>query len=315
MTAPERRLAPVMTGIAAMVFDVDGVLTDSARVHAEAWKEAFDACLREHPPADTALDRPFDAADDYLRYVDGKPRADGAAAFLHARRVPIPDGSPSDAPGTDSVAAVAALKDGMFTRRIRQHGIEPFPGSVRLLKALRSAGIPMAAASSSHHARDVLEGAGLLDYFVTLVDGDESHRLGLAGKPDPALFLEAAGRLGVEPAHAAVAEDALAGVEAGRRGGFGLVVGVDRAHTTDTARDLREHGADLVVNDLADLLRAPGTDERAPGTDEHAPVTDDSAPGPDDRAPGQDDRAPATDDRAHRAPVTDDRAPGPDGKE
>ncbi|MFF4768734.1 HAD family hydrolase [Streptomyces sp. NPDC001255] len=301
MTAPDRGLAPVMTGIAAMVFDVDGVLTDSARVHAEAWKEAFDACLREHPPADTALDRPFDAADDYLRYVDGKPRADGAAAFLHARRVPIPDGNPSDAPGTGSVAAVAALKDGMFTRRIRQHGIEPFPGSVRLLKALRSAGIPMAAASSSHHARDVLEGAGLLDYFVTLVDGDESHRLGLAGKPDPALFLEAAGRLGVEPAHAAVAEDALAGVEAGRRGGFGLVVGVDRAHTTDTARDLREHGADLVVDDLADLLRAPGTDAHAHDTDEHAHDTD--------------EHAPATDDRAHRAPATDDRAPGPDGKE
>ncbi|NEA40329.1 HAD-IA family hydrolase [Streptomyces sp. SID11385] len=267
MTAAEHGLAPVMTGIAAMVFDVDGVLTDSARVHAEAWKEAFDACLREHPPADGALDRPFDAADDYLRYVDGKPRADGAAAFLRARKVPIPDGNPYDAPGTDSVAAVAALKDGMFTRRIRANGIEPFPGSVRLLKALRAAGIPMAAASSSHHARDVLEGAGLLDCFVTLVDGDESHRLGLSGKPDPALFLEAVGRLGVEPAHAAVAEDALAGVEAGRRGGFGLVVGVDRAHTTDTARDLREHGADLVVDDLADLLRAPGTDERAPGPD------------------------------------------------
>lgn len=267
MTAAEHGLAPVLAGVTAMVFDVDGVLTDSARVHAEAWKEAFDAALRDHPPADKALDRPFDAADDYLRYVDGKPRADGAAAFLRARQVPIPEGSPSDPPGTDSVAAVAALKDGMFTRRVREHGIEPFPGSVRLLKALRAARVPLAAASSSHHARDVLAGAGLLDCFVTLVDGNEAQRLGLPGKPDPALFLEAAHRLGAEPADAAVAEDALAGVEAGRRGGFGLVVGVDRAHTTDTARDLREHGADLVVDDLADLLRAPGTDDRAPGTD------------------------------------------------
>lgn len=257
MTAAGTALAPLLGDVEAMVFDTDGVLTDSARVHAQAWKEAFDACLREHPPAQQALARPFDIGTDYPRHVDGKARMDGAAAFLHARRVPIPDGQPGEAPGTGSVAAVAALKDGMFTRRLREGGIDPFPGSVRLLKALKATGVPMAAASASHHAREILDHAGLLGYFVTLVDGAESARLGLPGKPDPALFLEAVGRLGVDPVRAAVAEDALAGVEAGRRGGFGLVVGVDRAATPGTAQDLRQHGADLVVEDLGDLLRAP----------------------------------------------------------
>ncbi|MFE9251621.1 HAD family hydrolase [Streptomyces sp. NPDC007088] len=263
MTAREVPAA-LLQDIEAVVFDTDGVLTDSARVHAEAWKEAFDVTLREHPPADPALARPFDVSTDYPAHVDGKSRLDGAAAFLRSREVPIPEGRAGEPAGTDSVAAVATLKDGLFTRRLREGGIQPFPGSVRLLEALKEAGVPMAAASASHHAHDILDRAGLLPYFTTLVDGGESARLGLPGKPDPALFLEAARRLGAEPANAAVVEDAQAGVEAGRRGGFGLVVGVDRIAGPGSARALRRHGADVVVADLADLLRAPGP-PAAPG--------------------------------------------------
>lgn len=283
MTAREVPAA-LLHDIEAVVFDTDGVLTDSARIHAEAWKEAFDVTLREHPPADPVLARPFDVSTDYPAHVDGKSRLDGAAAFLRSREVPIPEGRAGEPAGTDSVAAVATLKDGMFTRRLRDGGIEPFPGSVRLLKALKEAGVPMAAASASRHARDVLDRAGLLACFEALVDGGESARLGLPGKPDPALFLEAARRLGVEPANAAVVEDAQAGVEAGRRGGFGLVVGVDRIAGPGTARALRQHGADVVVADLSDLLRAPDPPS-APGPAVAGPTV--TEPGGPDARPGR----------------------------
>ncbi|WP_374985089.1 HAD family hydrolase [Streptomyces fradiae] len=278
-------VVPALRSARAVVFDTDGVLTDSARVHAAAWKEAFDAWLAALPPdtvataaatddgvptttgttgttddgaatsaTDATARRPFDAAEDYRRYVDGRSRLDGAAAFLAAR------GLPAD---RDTVEAVAADKERRFTERLRARPVDAYPGSVRLLRALRGAGVPMAAASASRHAREVLAGAGLLDLFDALVDGVEAARLGLPGKPHPALFLEAARRLGVPPERCALVEDALAGVEAGRRGGFGLVVGVDRAAGsgsagngagTPTARALRRHGADLVVADLAELL-------------------------------------------------------------
>ncbi|MHA5054371.1 HAD family hydrolase [Streptomyces sp. SD15] len=229
----------VLRGAAAVVFDTDGVITDSARVHAAAWKVAFDASpsLRGR--------RPFDVQDDYLRYVDGRSRLDGAAAFLNARGL-----RPSDA----EVQAVAARKERLFTERLRAEGVDAYPGTVRLLHALRSAGIPLAAASASRHAGDLLEHAGVRGLFDVMVDGGEAARLGLPGKPDPALFLEAARRLGVPADRAAVVEDALAGVEAGRRGGFWLVVGVDRAGTPATRAALLKHGADLVVDDLAELL-------------------------------------------------------------
>ncbi|MFF9628314.1 HAD family hydrolase [Streptomyces fradiae] len=223
-------VVPALRSARAVVFDTDGVLTDSARVHAAAWKEAFDAWLAALPRdtatsgaadgAGAASRRPFDAAEDYRRYVDGRSRLDGAAAFLAAR------GLPAD---RAAVAAVAADKERRFTERLRDRPVAAYPGSVRLLRALRGAGVPMAAASASRHAREVLAGAGLLDLFDALVDGVEAARLGLPGKPHPALFLEAARRLGIPPGRCALVEDALAGVEAGRRGGFGLVVGVDRA--------------------------------------------------------------------------------------
>ncbi|KAF4407191.1 MULTISPECIES: HAD family phosphatase [Streptomyces] len=266
-TAPRERPSRVLGGVRALVLDTDGVITDSARVHAAAWKEAFDAALRDHPPADPAQRRPFDAAEDYRRHVDGKSRLDGAAAFLASRAVGLPEGDPEDPPGTDTVRAVAALKDRLFTERLRAGGIEAYPGTVRLLRAMNLSGTPCAAASASRHAPELLESAGVREMVDAVVDGAESARLGLPGKPDPALFLEAARRLDADPGEAAVVEDALAGVEAGRRGGFGLVIGVDRAADAPgadpaaeatAARDLHLHGADVVVRDLAELLEPPG---------------------------------------------------------
>ncbi|WP_286248566.1 HAD family hydrolase [Streptomyces graminofaciens] len=246
MTAgPRDVLTPALRGISAVVFDTDGVITDSARVHAAAWKTAFDALLAEHPPEDPAQRRPFDTGDDYLRYVDGRSRFDGAAAFLASRGL---------APTAATVRAVAAHKELLFTERLREHGVDAYPGTVRLARVLRDFGLPLAAASASRHAGELLAGAGARDLFDVLVDGGEAARLGLAGKPQPDLFLEAARRLGVPPARSAVVEDALAGVEAGRRGGFALVVGVDRTAGPDTRQRLLRYGADIVVTDLGELL-------------------------------------------------------------
>ncbi|MFE1833091.1 HAD family hydrolase [Streptomyces sviceus] len=243
---PHEAIAAVLRDVKAVVFDTDGVITDSARVHAAAWKTAFDTLLTEHPPEGSGQRRPFSIGDDYVRYVDGKSRLDGASAFLVSRGL-----DPTDA----TVRAVAEHKERLFTERLREDGIDAYPGTVRLVRALRRAGVPCAAASASRHARELLTRAGVLGLFDVLVDGGEAARLGLAGKPRPDLFLEAARRLGVAAGRCAVVEDALAGVEAGRRGGFGLVVGVDRAHAPDSGARLLEHGADIVVPDLAELLR------------------------------------------------------------
>lgn len=237
-------LAPALRDVRAFVFDTDGVITDSAKVHAAAWKVAFDDYLRAHPPADPDRRHPFDVRDDYLRHVDGRSRLDGAAAFLAARGIDTSE---------ETVRAVAEAKDRLFTARLRDQGVDAYPGTVRLVKALRAAGVPRAAASASRHAGELLNRAGVLDLFDALVDGGEAARLGLAGKPQPDLFLEAVRRLGVAADRAAVVEDALAGVEAGRRGGFALVIGVDRAAGADTGARLLRHGADIVVRDLGEL--------------------------------------------------------------
>nr|WP_107120376.1 beta-phosphoglucomutase family hydrolase [Streptomyces antibioticus] len=238
-------LAPALRDIRAVVFDTDGVITDSARVHAAAWKTAFDAYLRAYPPDDPAQRRPFDVHDDYLRHVDGKSRLDGAAAFLASRGLDTSDAT---------VRAVAADKERLFTERLRAHGVDAYPGTVRLVRALRRAEVPVAAASASRHAGELLDHAGVSDLFDILVDGGEAARLQLPGKPRPDLFLEAVRRLGVPAARAAVVEDALAGVSAGRDGGFALVVGVDRAATGDSGDRLLHSGADIVVRDLAELV-------------------------------------------------------------
>lgn len=248
--------------VRAVVLDTDGVITDSARLHAAAWKEAFDAFLRERAEQDGDPFRPFDARADYLRHVDGKSRLDGAADFLAARGL---------RPSPETVQAVADHKERLFSATLADSEVPAYPGTVRLLHALRRAGVPCAAVSASRHARELLLRAGVLDLLVTVVDGREAARLGLPGKPDPALFLEAARRLGRPLSRTAVVEDALAGVEAGRRGGFGLVVGVDRADPAEGpggAAALREHGADLVVTDLSQLLTDPaGTPGPGTGAD------------------------------------------------
>ncbi|GHH72686.1 hydrolase [Streptomyces sulfonofaciens] len=234
-----------LAGVPAVVLDTDGVIVDSARVHAAAWQRAFDAYLAAHPPDDPAQRRPFDPHEDYLSHVDGKARLDGAAAFLASRGLH---------PSQDEVDDVAARKDEIFVARLREGGIGAYPGTVRLLAALRADGVRLAAASASRHARDLLVHAGADGLFDALVDGVVAARLRLPGKPDPALFLEAARRLGRPPEATALVEDAVAGVEAGRRGRFHPVVGVHRTQDPGAAERLRCHGADLVVRDLGELL-------------------------------------------------------------
>ncbi|WP_031002284.1 HAD family hydrolase [Streptomyces sp. NRRL F-5727] len=237
-----------------VVLDTDGVLLDSAVVHAAAWKAAFDACL-----GDTASGPgtwvPFDADAEYRRFVDGRSRYDGAEAFLTARGIRLPPGGPDDPPGCDTVWAVAARKEQAFQDALRTRPVAAYEDAERALTALRSLRVPCAAVSASRHARALLGAAGLDRLLAAVVDGEDAARLGLAGKPDPALFRNAAGLLGVGPQDTAVVEDALAGVRAGRRGGFGLVVGVDRTPDGRGAAALREQGADLVVPDLATLVR------------------------------------------------------------
>ncbi|MDA0634206.1 HAD-IA family hydrolase [Nonomuraea sp. MCN248] len=228
----------------AVVFDTDGVVTDTARVHAAAWKHVFDRFLR-------GRSAPFDIRDDYLRYVDGRPRLDGVRTFVASRGITLPEGGPEDDPGAPTVHGLGMAKDELFVRQIAEHGVAAFPSTVALLHELRNRGCRTAVVSASRHCRAVISSSGLLHLFDVLVDGNDAARLGLPGKPDPALFLEAAHRLGLPPAEVAVAEDSLPGVEAGRRGGFGLVVAVDRARAQ--AQAMTRAGADVVVRDLAEL--------------------------------------------------------------
>ncbi|MET8507223.1 HAD-IA family hydrolase [Streptomyces sp. NPDC004787] len=238
-----------------VVLDTDGVLLDSAVVHAAAWKIAFDACLERWAP-DSGTQPPFDADAEYRRLVDGRSRYDGAAAFFTARGLHLPPGGAHDAPGCGTVWGVAAHKEREFVDLLRTEGVTAFADARPALAALRTAGVPCAAVSASRHARQLIRAAGLAELLSVIVDGEDAARLGLAGKPDPALFLRAAALLGSRPQETAVVEDALAGVVAARRGGFGLVVGVDRTPLRRTAALLREQGADLVVPDLTMLVRS-----------------------------------------------------------
>jgi len=233
----------------AVIFDLDGVITDTASVHAAAWKRMFDRLLADRAANPGEDDRPF-SQDDYLRYVDGKPRYDGVSSFLDSRGISLPRGEPGDPPSAETVCGLGNRKDGLFAEVLRQDGVTAFPTSVELLHRLRESGFRTAIISASRNCAQVLEAAGASDLFDVKVDGVDADALGLKGKPDPAVFLAAAERLGVEPHRAAVVEDALAGVEAGRLGGFGLVIGVDRV---GQAQALREHGADVVVGDLAEV--------------------------------------------------------------
>ncbi|HME02628.1 MAG TPA: beta-phosphoglucomutase family hydrolase [Solirubrobacteraceae bacterium] len=233
------------------LFDLDGVLTKTAEVHASAWKEMFDAYLRERAASSGERFVPFDRVADYDRYVDGKPRYEGVQSFLAARGIELPRGAPSDPPDAETVDGLGNRKNEIVLRLIREHGVEPYEGSVRYVRAVKEAGMPRAVVSSSTNCRDVLAAAGIEDLFDVRIDGVVAEREHLRGKPAPDTFLAAARVLDVQAPGAAVFEDALAGVAAGRAGGFGLVVGVDRVGQADA---LREHGADVVVSDLGELL-------------------------------------------------------------
>ena len=236
--------------IRAGLFDLDGVLTRTAVVHAAAWKEMFDEFLRRRAEETGEPFVPFDIHADYDRYVDGKKRADGVRSFLASRGIELPEGGPDDPPSAPTVHGLGNRKNGLVLAKLAG-GVEVYPGSVRYVETLRDAGLPRAVVSSSANTRAVLEVTGLDKLFDVVVDGVVAEQEGLAGKPAPDTFLAAARRLGVDPPAAAVFEDALAGVEAGRAGGFGSVVGVDRV---GQAEELRRHGADIVVSDLADLF-------------------------------------------------------------
>jgi len=235
----------------ACLFDLDGVLTKTAKVHAAAWKEVFDGFLRERAATVGEPFLPFDPVVDYDEYVDGKPRYDGVRSFLAARAIDLPEGKRSDPVAAETVSGLGNRKNEVVLRIIRDDGVEAYEGSVRYVRAAREAGLHRAVVSSSSNCREVLVAAGIEDLFEQRIDGVVAEREHLKGKPAPDSFLAAARALGVAPAQAAVFEDALAGVAAGRAGGFACVVGVHRA---GQAEELRAHGADIVVSDLAELL-------------------------------------------------------------
>ncbi|WP_327326933.1 beta-phosphoglucomutase family hydrolase [Streptomyces sp. NBC_01210] len=235
------------------LFDLDGVLTRTAKVHAAAWKEMFDDYLRRRAEREGVPFEPFDAVHDYDEYVDGRPREDGVRTFLASRGIRLPEGAPDDGPDRETVNGLGTRKNALVLRKIREQGVEAYEGSVAYVSAARDAGLRRAVVSSSANCRDVLAAAGIEDLFEERIDGIVAREQRLRGKPQPDTYLAAARALGAEPGAAAVFEDALAGVEAGRAGGFGLVVGIDR---TGQAAELRRHGADIVVKDLAELLES-----------------------------------------------------------
>jgi beta-phosphoglucomutase family hydrolase len=238
-------------GSRACLFDLDGVLTDTASVHAAAWKQMFDEYLRARAERDGTPFHPFDVKDDYGPYVDGRPRLDGTRGFLSSRGIQLPEGSPDDAPDAETLWGLSTRKNDLVQEKIRTVGVDVYPGSVRYLHAVKEAGLFAACVSSSANAEQVLQVAGLSALIDHRVDGVVAKQRGLPGKPAPDTFLAAAADLGVAKEEAVVFEDALAGVASGRAGGFGYVVGVDRVGHADA---LREHGADIVVRDLEELL-------------------------------------------------------------
>ncbi len=238
----------------ACLFDLDGVLTDSARLHAEVWKQVFDHVLVELAHDQGHPFRPFDAEDDYRAFVDGRTRIDGARTFLASRGIRLPDGQVTDDPSRLTLHGVANCKQQRFLDLVRTQSIQPIPGSMHYVHAVRREGLHTAIVSASENARAIAAGANALHLFDVVVDGRVAATMHLAGKPAPDMYIAAAAMLGIGPEHAAVFEDAVAGVEAGRRGGFGFVVGVARS---DNAGELRAHGAHRVVHDLRDLLTGP----------------------------------------------------------
>ena len=235
----------------AVLFDLDGVLTATAKVHAACWKKIFDEYLQKCAAKEDTPFQPFEIATDYRLYVDGKLRYDGVRDFLRSRGIALPDGTPDDPAKTETVCGLGNRKDEMFNEVIESEGVEAYEGSVTLVRHLRNQGIKTGVVSSSHHCETVLKTANIADLFDVRVDGVVADQLHLPGKPAPDTYLTAAKRLGVNPKRAVVVEDAISGVQAGRDGGFGLVIGVARQGEVE---ELKKNGADLVVHDLGELL-------------------------------------------------------------
>ncbi len=261
MSEGDRMQAPRHGGLAtisperfdAVIFDLDGVVTDTREAHRAAWKRLFDSFLEARGDSAGEDTRPFDA-EDYRRHVDGKPRYDGVRDFLASRGIDLPRGDPSDPADRETICGLGNRKNIYFHEWLAANRVRAFPDALEFIRAVRAAGLQTAIISSSRNCRAVLESAGIADLFDVRVDGSDMARLKLPGKPDPAIFSRAAKRMGAMPDRAAAIEDAIAGVEAGRRGGFALVVGVDRSGDLRDGDSLRAHGADVVTGDLTDLL-------------------------------------------------------------
>jgi beta-phosphoglucomutase family hydrolase len=236
----------------AVLFDLDGVLTATAKVHAAAWKRMFDEYLRQRAAAKGEPFRPFEIATDYKQYVDGKLRYDGVRSFLASRGIELPEGEVTDPPAHETISGLGNRKNEFVHEVLRAEGVDVYDGSVDFVRQLHGQGIKTAIVSASRNCRAVLEAAQIADLFDFCVDGEVASRLELAGKPAPDTFLAAAKQLGVEPARSVVVEDAVSGVQAGRAGGFGLVIGVDREGHPEA---LKEAGADFVVGDLRELVQ------------------------------------------------------------
>jgi trehalose 6-phosphate phosphatase len=236
-----------------VIFDLDGVVTKTAVVHAAAWKRLFDEYLERRAAREGTPFQPFDADGDYRRYVDGKPRYDGVASFLESRGITIDYGEPSDPPHRETVCGLGNRKNYYFQEHLTKHGVSVYQSTIDLIHALRASGVKTAIISASKNCEAVLKAANVGDLFDVKVDGVDAAELGLPGKPDPAVFLEAARRLDVVPQRAVIVEDAIAGVQAGRDGHFGLVIGVNRSGDTGA---LRRNGADVEVTDLSEVAVA-----------------------------------------------------------
>lgn len=250
MTAQKESFAIDKSTYDGVIFDLDGVVTRTARVHAAVWKRLFDEYLKSRMPSTGVNLRPFDPDTDYRLYVDGKPRHEGVKSFLQSRGIELTYGSPEDAPGRETVCGLGNRKNHYFHQELEEQGVEVFETTVHLIHALRTLGLKTAIVSSSKNCRAILEAADIGNLFDAVVDGVDLERLNLRGKPEPDLFHEAARRLGLDPLDTVVVEDAISGVSAGRKGGFGCVIGVDRAGQADA---LGDHGADIVVKDLKEI--------------------------------------------------------------
>lgn len=250
MNEPENTYTISRDEFDAVIFDLDGVVTDTASVHAAAWRKMFDQYLSARASAEGVQFQPFDPDADYRLFVDGKPRSDGVRSFLQSRGIVLSEGRTDDPPGAETVVGMGKLKNGYFLARIEEKGVDVYETTVELLRELRRRGFRTAIISASRNCAMILKAVNLQGLFDARVDGDDAEAMGFQGKPAPDIFLEAARRLDVAPERALVIEDALAGVRAGRAGGFGLVVGVDR-HGDGEA--LRQAGADVVVKDLSGI--------------------------------------------------------------